>query len=138
MNTNIPLYITLLCFALLLIHACHKKSDPINYGIKFDGRWVGINSCDSTTQVIDIESPLSNVNTVFYTGHTDTGFCSKSITFYGTVSGDSVKFPATLYIDSCGNGYTFYQYGTISGVTLILTRIRMGTVNDTCVFMGTK
>ncbi len=138
MKKNIPLYILLLCIVLILTHSCHKKSDPVNYGIKFDGHWTGVNSCDSTIQSIDIEAPLNDFNAVFYTGHTDTGFCSKSITFYGTVNGDSVSFPAAVYEDSCGNGYTFYQYGTIQGLTLILTRIRKGTVNDTCIFTATK
>ena len=138
MKKSIPLYIISFCVSLMFIHSCHKKSDPINYGIKFDGVWTGINSCDSSTESINIQSPISNVNSVYYTGHTDTGFCSKSVTFYGTVNGDSVLFPAAVYVDSCGNGYTFIQAGTIRGVTLILTRIRKGTVNDTCVFTATK
>ncbi len=138
MKKSILLYIILLFFPLLLINSCHKKSDPINYGIKFDGVWTGINSCDSSIETINIQSPISNVNTVYYSGHTDTGFCSKSITFYGNANGDSVLFPAAVYVDSCGNGYTFIQAGTIRGVTLILTRIRKGTVNDTCIFTATK
>ncbi len=138
MNRTILLYIILLCVTLMPIHSCHKKITPINYGIKFDGIWTGINSCDSSIQTINIQSPLNNVNSVFYTGHTDTGFCSKSVTFYGTVNGDSILFPAAVYEDSCGNGYTFIQYGTIYGVTLVLTRIRKGTVNDTCILTATK
>ena len=138
MKKNIPLYILLLCVSLVPIYSCHKKTTPVNYGIKFDGRWVGINSCDSSMEAITIASPINNPNSVYYSGHTDTGFCSKSIVFYGSANGDSVLFPASVYEDSCGNGYTFYQYGTIRGVTLILTRIRMGTVNDTCIFTATK
>ncbi len=138
MKKSILPVILLLCTALIVIFSCHKKGPPINYGGKFDGLWTGINSCDSQTHTINIASPVDNVNSVYYTGHTDTGFCSRSITFVGTAYGDTILFPATVYTDSCGNGYTVQQVGTIIGVTLVLTRITTGTINDTCVFMATK
>ena len=138
MKKSILPVIFLLCTALIVIFSCHKKGDPINYGGKFDGTWTGINSCDSQVHSIIISSPIDNVNAVYYSGHTDTGFCSKSITFYGTVLADSIFFPAATYEDSCGNGYTVRQYGAIIGVTLILTRITTGTINDTCIFTATK
>jgi len=136
MRKSIPSLI--LCLVVVLIASCHKKPTPVNYGVKFNGTWVGINSCDSSTETITISSPVSNFNSVYYTGQLDTGFCSKTVTFYGTVYGDTATFISASYTDLCGNGYTVRQIGTILGVTLYLTRITTGTKDDTCLFIATK
>ncbi len=135
MNKSIPSLI--LCF-LVLAAACHKKPTPVNYGVKFDGTWVGINSCDSSTKTITFLSPINNFNSVYYSDSVDTGLCAKLVTFYGTAFGDTITFPPATYTDLCGNGYTVQQTGTIIGVTLYLTRITTGTQDDTCVFVATK
>ena len=123
---------------IALIYSCHKKKTPVNYGIKFDGTWVGMNLCDSSTQTITFHSPVNNANSVYYAGTVDTGICADTVTFYGFADGDSVTFPAETYLDLCGNGYTVRQGATIKGVTLYLTRVTSGTKNDTCVFMATR
>ena len=134
---KISISLSVLCLIAIHMCSCHKKSTPVNYGVKFDGTWVGINSCDSSTETITIHSPI-NINSVYYSGHVDTGLCSKTVTFYGTAYGDTLTFPALSYTDLCGNGYTVRQKAAIVGVTLYLTRITTGTENDTCFFTATK
>jgi hypothetical protein len=142
-NKLILTFLSFFLLGLLSLHSCKKKKDaPSAEQLKFIGSWKGISSCVRN----------QTINTSFYQGssnlsiYLDVGFSTlctstnnaKSYFDYGTISGDTIIFQKQKFLDDCDSPIYLSAIAYLSADTLIYIDTLIGGIyHDSAVCIST-
>jgi hypothetical protein len=120
---------------LLTVAACKKKEDTTIATSKFQGTWVGTNSCSggSTTYLINGGIDANTLTTAITLG---TGTCAYPVTITLSASGNAIAIPTQTFTDNCNKSYSITGTGNLDSTTLSLTI--SGIASTPCTFTGHK